>query len=80
MSNEEIYRELEKTFTRLGLLNYCLIRSKESLILFEDDAKKRNLPSEHEHDVMWWDKKYYIIRNELHDENRTIIGETPKSN
>jgi len=65
MLNKEIYEELEKHFTKLNLLNYCLIRSKESLILFEDDIKNKKIPSENEYDVMWWDKKFYILKKEL---------------
>jgi len=65
MLNKEIYEELEKHFTKLNLLNYCLIRSKESLILFEDDVKNKKIPSENEYDTMWWDKKFYILKKEL---------------
>jgi len=69
MLNKEIYEELEKHFTKLNLLNYCLIRSKESLILFEDDVKNKKTPSENEYDAMWWDKKFYILKKELQNES-----------
>ena len=70
MSNEEIYKELEKAFTKLNLLNYCTIRSQESLLLYEEDRKNNNLPSEYEHDFIWWNKKYYNLKKELIDENK----------
>ena len=70
MSNEEIYKKLEEDFTKLNLLNFCIIRSKESLILYIEDQKTHNLPSEHEYNCMWWDEKYYNLKKELRNENK----------
>ena len=70
MANEEIYKELEKHFTKLNILNFCLIRSRESLILYEEDQKNNDLPSEHEYNHMWWHNRYYNLKKELINENK----------
>ena len=54
MSNEELFKELEKHYSRFDLLVICDAQCTIFTILYEDDVKNKKIPSEHEYDARWW--------------------------
>lgn len=63
MSNEELYNELSRKFNKREMMIFSMIEYRKNELLFDDDQRRRGLPSEREYDAQWWRKKYYELLN-----------------
>lgn len=61
MSNEELFDEMEKDFSKEQLRLFSIMYSNMADILIKEYRKQNTAPCEYEYDKTWWLAKYKEI-------------------